>query len=74
MENFPNKFSANYLFVINQTESDIPRVNRPSIDLGEQMNAQWTKLKARTEDLLTVEIPSLNKKLFDVGFGAIWKH
>jgi len=74
VENFPNKFSANYLFVINQTESDIPRVNRPSIDLGEQMNAQWTKLKARAEDLLTVEIPSLNKKLFDVGFGAIWKH
>ena len=27
VENFPNKFSANYMFLINQTESDIPRVN-----------------------------------------------
>ena len=30
VENFPNKFTANYLFLINQTESDIPRVNQPS--------------------------------------------
>lgn len=74
VENFPNKFSANYLFLINQTESDIPRVNRPSIDLQEQTNAQWTTLKTRSEELLTKDIPSLNKKLWDVGFGAIWKH
>ena len=32
VENFPNKFTANYLFLINQTESDIPRVNQPSLD------------------------------------------
>jgi hypothetical protein len=32
VENFPNKFTANYLFLINQTESDIPKVNQPSLD------------------------------------------
>jgi hypothetical protein len=32
VENFPNKFTANYLFLINQTESEIPRVNQPSLD------------------------------------------
>ena len=32
VENFPNKFTANYLFLINHTESDLPRVNQPSLD------------------------------------------
>jgi hypothetical protein len=39
VENFPNKFTANYLFLINQTESDIPRVNQPSLDRMKELNA-----------------------------------
>ena len=31
-ENYPQKFTANYLFLINATESDLPRVNQPSRD------------------------------------------
>src|SRR4030095_12183633 len=31
-DNFPAKFTANYLFLINQTESDIPRIGQPSLD------------------------------------------
>jgi hypothetical protein len=46
VENFPNKFTANYLFLINQTESDIPRVNQPSFDRLKELNAQWATLKA----------------------------
>ena len=73
VENFANKFTANYMFVINQTESDLPRVNQPSIDQDEKLNAQWQTLKSRSEELLTKDIPSLNKKLWDLGIGAIWK-
>src|SRR5678816_3150300 len=47
VENFPNKFTANYLFLINQTESDIPRVNQPSFDRLKELNTQWAALKAR---------------------------
>ena len=32
VENFPNKFTANYLFLLNQTESDLPRVNQSTLD------------------------------------------
>lgn len=73
VENFPNKFTANYLFLINQTESDIPKVNQPSLDRMKQLNEQWATLKARASEILDKDLPSLNKRLFDVGLGAIWK-
>ncbi len=47
VENFPNKFTANYMFMMNQTESDIPRVNQPSLDLKKKLNAEWAALKAQ---------------------------
>lgn len=72
-ENFPNKFNMNYIFLINQTESDIPRVNQPSLDLMNELNADWEKLKNRAVEILDKDIPSLNKKFWEAGLGAIWK-
>ncbi len=73
VENFPNKFTANYLFLINQSESDIPRVNQPSLDRLKQLNTEWAALKARGNEILNNDVPSLNKRLWEVGLGAIWK-
>jgi photosystem II stability/assembly factor-like uncharacterized protein len=73
VENFPNKFTANYLFMINATESDIPRVNQPSLDRLRELNAQWATLKARADEINNRDIPAFNKKLWDAGMGAIWK-
>jgi hypothetical protein len=73
VENFPNKFTANYMFLINQTESDIPRVNQPSIDLMNKLNAEWAALRARAVEMLENDLPALNKKLWEAGVGAIWK-
>lgn len=73
VENFPNKFTANYLFMINATESDIPRVNQPSLDRMRELNSQWAGLKARATEILERDIPALNKKMWDAGLGAIWK-
>ncbi len=73
VENFPNKFTANYLFLINQSESDIPRVNHPSLDRLKQLNMEWSGLKAKANEILDKEIPTLNKRLWDAGLGAIWK-
>ncbi len=72
VENFPNRFTANYMFLINQTESDIPRVNQPSIDLKKEYDVQWAALKQRAA-VLETRLASLNKKLSDAGIGAIWK-
>ncbi|MGE3465746.1 MAG: WD40/YVTN/BNR-like repeat-containing protein [Pyrinomonadaceae bacterium] len=73
VENFPNKFTANYLFLINQTESDIPRVNQPNRDLLRSMTAEWAALKGRADAITGQDIPRLNKMLWDAGIGAIWK-
>ena len=73
VENFPNKFTANYMFLINQTESDIPRVNKPSLDLLKELNTEWAALKARAIEILDNNIPAFNKLLWEAGVGAIWK-
>jgi len=73
VENFPNKFTANYMFLINQTESDIPRVNQPSLDRLQELNTRWATLKSRGNEILEKDIPAFNKRLWDVGLGAIWK-
>ena len=72
VENFPNKFTANYLFLINHTESDLPRVNQPSLDRLKELNSQWSTLKIRGNELLERDIPAFNKRLWDAGLGAIW--
>jgi len=73
VENFPNRFTANYLFLVNQTESDLPRVNQPSRDRLAELNAEWAKLKARADELTAKDIPALNRQLWELGVGAIWK-
>jgi hypothetical protein len=73
VENFPNKFTANYLFVLNQAENDLSAMTQPVRDRLDELNAEWGKLKARAEQLTGEEIPALNKRLWDLGIGAIWK-
>ncbi|WP_127020105.1 VPS10 domain-containing protein [Flagellimonas beolgyonensis] len=71
VENFPNKFTAEYLFLMNQSNSSLPRVNQSSIDRRNELDAQWVGLKQRAETLMKSDIPEFNKKLWDNGVGAI---
>ena len=73
VENFEQKFTAHYLFLINATDSDLPRVNQSSRDRRTQLDADWTRLKARSDAMINTEIPALNRKFWDLGLGAIWK-
>lgn len=71
VENFPNKFTANYLFVINQATSGIPRVNQPARDRIAELNVTWEKLKQEGNTLLNTAVPAFNKKLWEAGVGAL---
>lgn len=73
VENFPNKFTANYMFLVNQTEGDIPRVNQPSLDLMKQLNAEWSTLRSRANEMLEKDIPAINKQFWETGKGAVWE-
>ena len=63
-ENFLNKFTAYYMFLMNHAESDIPSINKPSKDLLKQYTSQWNALKARGEEINNVDIPALNLLLY----------
>jgi hypothetical protein len=73
VENFPNKFSSDYLYLINQSENEWYRLNDSSKELKEEMDAKWDKLKNRALNLKNIRIPELNKKLWEVGVGALWE-
>jgi photosystem II stability/assembly factor-like uncharacterized protein len=72
-DNFLLGFSANYLFLINQSESDIPMVTQPAVDLRKEMDSKWAALKATSMDILQKDLPAFNKKCWEAGIGALWK-
>ncbi|MCP9748932.1 VPS10 domain-containing protein [Lacihabitans sp. CS3-21] len=73
VENFPNKFTSDYLYLINQTENDWYRLNQPSIDLRAQMDPQWQSFKEKGLKIKNERLPELNKKLWEANYGAVWE-
>jgi len=71
VENFPNKFTAEYIFLINQTESSIPRVNDQNKNRKVELDAQWNTLRNKGNSFINSEIPDFNKQLWEAGIGAI---
>ena len=73
VENFPNRFTANYLFALNHAESSLPRVNAPTRERIRVLNEEWKQLKAEGEALLNERIPAFNRQMWEAGIGALWK-
>lgn len=71
VENFENKFTAEYIFLINSTESEIPRVNNPSKERRVELDEQWDKLNARAIEIMEKEVPAYNQQLNEAGIGVI---
>lgn len=72
VENFPNKFTANYLYLINQTESQIPTVNQGSRKRHAELSSHWAELKAQGTNLMDNAIPAYNKMLQEAGIGVLF--
>ncbi|MEO1526220.1 MAG: glycosyl hydrolase [Planctomycetota bacterium] len=72
VENYPNKFTAEYLFMINHTESGLPRVTEPARARRAELDTQWTELKKRSDSLLNKKVPAFNQQLWKKKIGAIW--
>ena len=71
VENFPNKFTAEYIFLMNQNDSSIPRLNSASKNRLEELNKEWIELKNRSEELIQKVIPAYNKLLWNNEIGAL---
>ncbi|MDP5082089.1 MAG: glycosyl hydrolase, partial [Winogradskyella sp.] len=71
VENFPNKFTAEYLFLINQSDSSLPKLTQASKDRLTELDKQWETLKSTSDELINTLIPAYNKLLWDNGIGAL---
>jgi photosystem II stability/assembly factor-like uncharacterized protein len=71
VENFPNKFTAEYIFLINQNDNSIPQVNQASKHRLEELDKQWGLLRTSSEELMNTDIPDYNKLLWANGIGAL---
>ena len=71
VENFENKFTAEYLFLINHNDNTIPMINQPSKDQKKILDGRWNVLKARGEKLLGSDIKQMNEKLWLLQIGGI---
>ena len=71
VENYPNKFTAEFLFLINQTESSLPRITEPSRERLKELSLQWEVLSATSDEIIKTDIPSYNMQLWEAGIGAV---
>ncbi|MEO0528132.1 MAG: sialidase family protein, partial [Bacteroidota bacterium] len=71
VENFENKFTAEYLFLMNQTNSSLPKITQASIDRKTVLDQQWNNLKKTAENLINQKITAYNQKLWQAEIGAI---
>jgi hypothetical protein len=71
VDNFENKMTGNYLFLVNQAESDIPLVTKAVLDEQKRLDALWSAAYKEALNIMEIELPALNKLLADAGIGAI---
>jgi photosystem II stability/assembly factor-like uncharacterized protein len=71
VENYPNKFTANFMFLINQTESEIPMVTQPSRDRHAELMKEWSLLDARAKEITDRDVTAYTTRLWEAGIGAV---
>jgi photosystem II stability/assembly factor-like uncharacterized protein len=74
VENFPNMFTAEYIFMINHSDSSIPLVAQSNRDRKAELDVIWAAKKAQAEAWMKGTLPDFNKKLWEAGIGALNKH
>lgn len=72
VENFPNKFTANFLFMMNHGESSIPKINEGTKARYTELLEQWKPLKAEGERLIQTAVPAFNKLAAEKGVWVLF--
>lgn len=72
VENFPNKFTAGYLFLINQSEGGLPRITQAVKARRSELDRQWKTLRGKAQAFSEQRIPQFNQQLWKAKIGAIW--
>jgi len=64
VENFPNKFLADYLFILDEIKGDIPNVSEGILKLLKSHDEKWIELKKEIDEINQVYIPNYNNELW----------
>ena len=71
VDNFENKMTGNYLFLVNQAESDIPAVTKAVLEEQNRLDTLWSAAYKEALQIIKADLPELNKLLMDNGIGVI---
>ena len=71
VDNFENKMTGNYLFLVNQAESDIPAVTKAVLEEQKRLDALWSAAYKDALNIMDIELPAFNKLLLENGVGGI---
>lgn len=71
VENYVNGFTADYIFLKNQSDNDQPVITQPSRDRLEELDVIWAKHEQAARLLLNEEVTKLNQELWKKGVGAL---
>ncbi|MBC6996238.1 glycosyl hydrolase [Neolewinella lacunae] len=71
VENFLNGFTADYFFLLNQSESDVPRITQASQARLQELEAVWATHRTAARTLLDREVPAFNQLLIALGIGPL---
>jgi hypothetical protein len=72
VENFPNKFTANFLYMMNHGESSIPSINEGTKARHAELLEQWKPLEAEGKRLVEQAIPAFNALAKEKGVGVLF--
>ena len=64
VENFRNKFLADYLFILDQIKGDIPNVSEGILKSLKSHDEKWIELKKEIDEINQVYIPNYNNELW----------
>lgn len=72
VENFPNKFTANFMYMMNHGESSIPKINEGTKARYAELMEQWKPLQAEGKRLIETAVPAFNKLATEKGVGVLF--
>tara|TARA_B100000989_G_scaffold277306_1_gene238159 strand:+ start:75 stop:3185 length:3111 start_codon:yes stop_codon:yes gene_type:complete len=71
VENFRNKFLADYLFILDEIKGDIPNVSEGILKSLNSHDKKWKELKKEIDDINEVDISNFNSELLTIGMSSI---
>ena len=72
VENFPNKFTANFLYMMNHGESSIPSINEGTKARHAELLVEWKPLETEGKRLVEKAIPAFNALAKEKGLGVLF--